>query len=66
MVLRGRQSGNVFAMGQKVTVRLAAANILKHQLDFQLISADHPKESPKPAAPNSPRRSQKRFRRRRR
>jgi ribonuclease R len=40
MILRGRRSGQVFAMGQKVTVRLAAANVLKHQLDFQLLSTE--------------------------
>jgi ribonuclease R len=37
MELRGRRSGRRFFMGQKVKVRLAAANPLKHQLDFQLI-----------------------------
>ena len=47
MALRGQRTGRVFAMGQKVTVRLAAANILKHQLDFQLIE-----DKPAPGAPS--------------
>jgi len=38
MMLRGRSSGQVFAMGHKVRVKLAAANVIKRQLDFQLIS----------------------------
>lgn len=50
MTLKGRKSGRVFSMGQPVTIRLAAANILKHQLDFQLISAD---KAPTPA-PSTP------------
>lgn len=45
MILRGRRSGRQFAMGQKVQVKLAAANILKHQLDFQLLSAESPASS---------------------
>ncbi|OGR88893.1 MAG: ribonuclease R [Elusimicrobia bacterium RIFCSPLOWO2_01_FULL_59_12] len=40
MTLRGRRSGQAFAMGQKVTVQLAAANVLKRQLDFQLLPAE--------------------------
>jgi len=47
MTLRGRKSGRTFSMGQKVTVKLAAANVLKHQLDFQLLpdTPSHPKKS---------------------
>jgi ribonuclease R len=40
MILRGRRTGHTFSMGQKVNVQLAAANVIKHQLDFQLLSAD--------------------------
>jgi len=49
MVLRGRRSGQVFAMGQKVKVQLAAANVLKHQLDFQLLSTESPAPSRTPS-----------------
>lgn len=45
MILRGRRSGQVFSMGQKVKVQLAAANVLKHQLDFQLLSTESPSAS---------------------
>jgi ribonuclease R len=38
MTLTGRRTGQAYAMGQKVKVQLAAANVIKHQLDFQLIS----------------------------
>jgi ribonuclease R len=34
--LRGRRTGKRYHMGQKVRVRLAAANTLKRQLDFEL------------------------------
>jgi ribonuclease R len=40
MTLRGRRSNRVFAMGQKVKVQLAAANVLKRQLDFELLSSE--------------------------
>ncbi|MFN0118480.1 MAG: ribonuclease R [Elusimicrobiota bacterium] len=36
MILTGRRTGKIFSMGQKVKVQLAAANIVKRQLDFQL------------------------------
>jgi len=45
MILRGRRTGRLFAIGQKVKVKLAAANVLKHQLDFQLLSAEPPAPS---------------------
>jgi ribonuclease R len=38
MTLMGRRSGRVFSLGMKVSVKLAAANVLKRQLDFQLMS----------------------------
>ncbi len=63
LTLTGRRSGKVFMMGTKVTVKLTAANILKHQLDFELVndgsSAKHSsKHSPKhqPARQNFRRR----------
>jgi ribonuclease R len=37
MTLTGRRSGQQYAVGQKVKVLLAAANILKRQLDFELV-----------------------------
>ena len=37
MTLTGRRTNQQFAVGGKVKVLLAAANILKHQLDFELI-----------------------------
>lgn len=55
MTLRGRNSGQVFAMGQKVKVQLAAANLAKRQLDFQLLST----ESSKPIATKTPHTGQK-------
>ena len=42
MMLRGRRTGWTFTMGQAVRVRLAAANIPKRQLDFQLLPAEVP------------------------
>ena len=75
MILRGRRSGRLFAMGQVVNVRLAAANIAKHQLDFQLIAGDAkspqgPKAAgaahPKPAQARPEKHSHNRRRGRRR
>jgi ribonuclease R len=63
MTLRGRRSGQTFSIGQKVKVRLAAANVLKHQLDFQLLSE---KPQRKPAEPSKPHPQQKNRSRRRR
>jgi len=34
--LRGRRTGKAFRMGQEVRVKLAAANVMKRQLDFEL------------------------------
>ncbi|MCB4756765.1 MAG: ribonuclease R [Elusimicrobia bacterium] len=59
MTLVGRRTGRVFAVGQKVKVRLAAANILKHQLDLELLSdkavgrTPHPKSQKPPHPPRS-------------
>ena len=57
MVLRGRRSGQVFSMGQKVKVQLAAANVLKHQLRFPVIvlgdSGAHSRPTPQAAHPKS-------------
>jgi ribonuclease R len=39
MTLTGRRSNQVFGIGTKVKVLLAAANILKHQLDLELVGA---------------------------
>jgi ribonuclease R len=50
MTLRGRRTGRAFSMGQKVDVRLAAANTVKRQLDFQLQST----ETPTPKRPDRP------------
>lgn len=36
MTLTGRRTGRVFSLGLKVRVRIAAANVLKHQLDFDI------------------------------
>jgi ribonuclease R len=46
--LRGRRTGKAFAMGQKVRVRLAAANDVKRQLDFELSTEAPPKKEKKP------------------
>jgi ribonuclease R len=48
MTLTGRRTGKVFAIGTPVKIRLAAANVLKHQLDFQLLSTENPKKSHHP------------------
>ncbi len=65
MILTGRRTGRVFALGQKVKVQLAAANLVKHQLDFELISAEPVRPIPKPhAVPAQP--SQQHRRRHRR
>jgi ribonuclease R len=40
MTLIGRRTGRVFALGTKVKVKLAAANVLKRQLDFQLLGGE--------------------------
>ncbi len=40
MTLRGRRTGRMFAIGQKVKIKLAAANVLKHQLDFELLGGE--------------------------
>jgi ribonuclease R len=43
MTLTGRRAGKVFSLGTKVNIRVAAANVLKKQLDFQLLSGvQHP------------------------
>lgn len=42
MALRGKRTGRTFHMGQPVRVQLAAANLVKHQLDFELIPSDRP------------------------
>ena len=56
MTLRGRRSGQTFSMGQKVNVRLAAANVFKHQLDFQLLPAEPSgTSSAPPKRPHPPR-----------
>jgi ribonuclease R len=39
MTLRGKRSGRRFEMGQPVEVLLAAANTVKRQLDFELVSS---------------------------
>ncbi len=68
MELRGRRSGQVFSMGQKVKVQLAAANVLKHQLDFKLLSSETAPAKPASAATPSkqpPRSGQSRNRSRR-
>ncbi len=41
-MLRGRRTGRVLHMGQRVRVKLAAANIAKRQLDFELERAAPP------------------------
>jgi len=38
MTLIGRRTGRVFSMGLKVKIRLAAVNVLKHQLELDLLS----------------------------
>jgi ribonuclease R len=37
LTLTGRRSRKFYAMGTKVSVKLVSANILKHQLDFELV-----------------------------
>jgi ribonuclease R len=37
VTLRGKRTGKTFRMGQPVNVLLAGANIVKHQLDFELV-----------------------------
>jgi ribonuclease R len=61
MQLRGRRTGQTFSMGQKVNVRLAAANVLKHQLDFQLLRSESSRSSS--ASHKTPHHSKRRSRR---
>ncbi len=68
MILRGRRSNQTYAMGNKVTVKLAAAHVLKRQLDFQLITSAKPaspKSHPMPPKIPGPRQNQRRRRNRR-
>jgi len=62
MTLRGRRTGQTFSMGQKVNVRLAAANALKRQLDFQLLSAERPRAPAPPPKHSHPRKHRSRRR----
>lgn len=48
MTLRGQRSGRTFMMGQKVQIKLAAANVIKRQLDFQLIKEEAPARTQPP------------------
>jgi ribonuclease R len=58
--LRGRRTGRVLRMGQKVRVKLAAANTAKRQLDFELEETPpkgqkphgHPAQGRNPKSPN--------------
>jgi ribonuclease R len=73
MTLTGRRSGKVFMLGTKVKVRLTAANIVKHQLDFELLGSEpeRPKGRPERSKDNAGRphhsgeRPKRDFRRRR-
>src|SRR5262249_49113781 len=47
MVLRGRRSGQTFTVGQPVRVRLAGINMLKRQLDFQLLTSKSGSPAPR-------------------
>ncbi len=70
MTLLGRRTGRVFATGQKVKIRLAGVNILKHQLDLELVSEKpaprppHPHQTPHPHRKHHSRAGQKGGRRR--
>lgn len=73
MVLRGKRSGRMFSMGQKVKVQLAKADPIKHQLDFELLSSEQPARpahagpaSAHPQRPSHPAKQGRRQRHRRR
>jgi len=55
MTLSGQRSGRSYRMGQTVRVQLAAANIEKRQLDFELVE-----EKATSAAPDRPERTRQR------
>ena len=40
VTLRGKRTGQTFRMGQPVKILLAGANIIKRQLDFELLKQD--------------------------
>jgi ribonuclease R len=48
MSLTGRQSGQSFTIGTKVKVQLAAANVTKHKLDFELVREVQEQRRPPP------------------
>jgi ribonuclease R len=58
--LVGRRSGRQFRIGDKLTIRVVAANLTKRQLDYEWVitaaeAADVP--APRPRKPNPPRRN---------
>jgi ribonuclease R len=55
MTLTGRRSGRTYAMGQKVKIQLAAANIVKHQLDFHLLGSQAQGSGSTATKPSKPR-----------
>ncbi|HOW28890.1 MAG TPA: ribonuclease R [Elusimicrobiota bacterium] len=53
-LLKGRRTGRVLHMGQRVRVKLAAANVLKKQLDFELEQTPS-HQPPRPTPHRTPR-----------
>jgi ribonuclease R len=47
--LTGRRSGRVFRMGDRVTIRVVAANLDKRQLDYEWVMQETNKKEPKKA-----------------
>ncbi|MFN9665666.1 MAG: ribonuclease R [Bacteroidota bacterium] len=45
--LTGRRSGRVFRMGDRVTIRVVAANLDKRQLDYEWVMQENSKKEPK-------------------
>jgi ribonuclease R len=56
--LVGRRSGRTFRMGDKVTVKLVAANLAKRQLDYEWVLRAEEEDLPKPR--NNPKTKKKR------
>ena len=56
--LVGRRSGRTFRMGDKVTVKLVAANLAKRQLDYEWVLRADDEDLPKPR--NNPKTKKKR------
>ena len=58
--LLGRRSHRSYQLGDKVTIKVAAANLEKRQLDYELIEREGRSVTPSPAKPfNTPTKKKK-------